>query len=385
MQTSRFLANAHVLPLSFCAIYFGFLAAMLAPWSQKQFVFLHNIPFPFFPKFLTPQRYGLAPFKVRNFRLTTSDGVSLGAWHILPDEFYQEQMAKKSDDDSDQDAFSEDIFDQALQKYPTIIYLHGNAANRAAPFRVSTYSLLTNRLPVNVVAIDYRGFGDSQGDPCERGLVLDARAAWDWVIQRRGTKDEPTADDQERGVVIMGQSLGTGVAAKLGQELTLEGTPPQAVVLFAAYSGMRRLLTSFRPFGLLPLFAPFQLPILSGLADRLLVTKFETSKHLPEMLFTKLGTPGGRRPHLVLLHAEDDRVIPSQNSKDLFHQLWTLSRSDRPSNFTIPTFATVETFQLGPHRNLESPNITLINTLNGGHDRIGEGQVDLIARFSGLK
>ena len=39
----------------------------------------------------------------------------------------------------------------------------------------------------NVLAIDYRGFGDSTGVPSEEGLVIDARSAFDWVVEK-GTK-----------------------------------------------------------------------------------------------------------------------------------------------------------------------------------------------------
>lgn len=73
-------------------------------------------------------------------------------------------------------------------------------------------------MSANVIAIDYRGFGDSDGVPTEAGLVKDARAAWDWIKARSG--------DQK--VMVMGQSLGTGVAAKLTEDLVLEGEPKES-------------------------------------------------------------------------------------------------------------------------------------------------------------
>lgn len=39
---------------------------------------------------------------------------------------------------------------------------------------------------VNVITIDYRGFGNSQGTPSEEGLRMDARATWDWLVERGG-------------------------------------------------------------------------------------------------------------------------------------------------------------------------------------------------------
>lgn len=102
----------------------------------------------------------------------------------------------------------------ALSTHPTILFLHGNAMTRAFSYRTRLYSSLTSRLDANVLAIDYRGFGDSEGVPSERGLLLDARAAWDWLIEH-GAK--------EGDITIVGQSLGTGVSAGFVAELAEEG------------------------------------------------------------------------------------------------------------------------------------------------------------------
>jgi abhydrolase domain-containing protein 12 len=87
------------------------------------------------------------------------------------------------------------------------------AANRAAPHRVRSYSAYS-ALECNILAIDYRGFGDSTGTPSEKGLIDDGRAIWDYVTKRGGQE-----------VILMGQSLGTGVVAGLAGELALEGAP----------------------------------------------------------------------------------------------------------------------------------------------------------------
>ena len=62
-------------------------------------IFLHWAPWPLWAEYDGPERYGLArklthgasdqygvdevAHKTRNFRLNTSDGESLGVWHIL--------------------------------------------------------------------------------------------------------------------------------------------------------------------------------------------------------------------------------------------------------------------------------------------------------------
>jgi hypothetical protein len=66
---------------------------------------------------------------------------------------------------------------------------------------------LHERQRVTVFAFDYRGYGKSEGDPAESGILADGHAAQLWLAER--TKRKP-AD-----IVLMGRSLGTGVAVDL--------------------------------------------------------------------------------------------------------------------------------------------------------------------------
>jgi acetyl esterase/lipase len=59
---------------------------------------------------------------------------------------------------------------------------------------------VTGRMRANFVAVDYRGFGDSQKvAPSEDGLVLDAHATWDWLVAK-GVRPQ--------NIVLIGASLG---------------------------------------------------------------------------------------------------------------------------------------------------------------------------------
>ena len=102
----------------------------------------------------------------------------------------------------------------ALHSHHTVLYFHGNAASRAAPHRVRFYSQWTSRVKANVLAIDYRGFADSEGTPSEEGLGIDGRAAWNWLTGRGARPND---------ILLFGQSLGTAVVAKVAHELSLEG------------------------------------------------------------------------------------------------------------------------------------------------------------------
>jgi abhydrolase domain-containing protein 12 len=85
---------------------------------------------------------------------------------------------------------------------------------------VRGYSAYSN-LDCNVIAVDYRGFANSTGTPSEEGLMLDARTVWDYVQGIQGRLEERQSD---KDVILVGQSLGTGVVAGLAGQLAREGT-----------------------------------------------------------------------------------------------------------------------------------------------------------------
>lgn len=223
---------------------------MTIPYSA---IYLNRIRIPWFANFDTPEKYGLArncflsleltyrlsflepANKTLNFKLKTADKETLGAWFILSDAYYHTLPSIPSSVDTH--------VEEALKRHPTIIFFHGNAATRAFPARVQYYHAFTSRLRANVLAIDYRGFADSTGRPSEAGLVRDARAAWDWLISR-GAKEED--------VLLMGHSLGTGVASQLVSQLDAEGINHRGLVLlsvrmlcFRTISYLTRYLQAF--------------------------------------------------------------------------------------------------------------------------------------------
>ncbi|EIM30023.1 alpha/beta hydrolase [Microvirga lotononidis] len=91
-----------------------------------------------------------------------------------------------------------------------ILYFHGNGGSlwsgrlRAQALTASGRGLLT---------ISYRGYSGSTGSPTEMGLHTDARTAYDWVRQSY----------EASRVVAYGESLGTGLAVRLGSEQPLAG------------------------------------------------------------------------------------------------------------------------------------------------------------------
>ena len=88
-------------------------------------------------------------------------------------------------------------------------------------YRLDRLRLLHNRVHVTLLAFDYRGYGRSEGVPNEKGILADARAARAWLARRAGIA--------EQDVVLLGESLGGGVAVDLAasdgaRALVLENT-----------------------------------------------------------------------------------------------------------------------------------------------------------------
>ena len=213
--------------------------------------------------------------------------------------------------------------------------------NRAAPVRIQAYKHFT-ALGMNVVAIDYRGFGDSQGKPTEEGLLRDARATYRWVIERQKACELFTPSKSLSGQILLsGQSLGTGVASRLTLDLVEAGQASPATLLLAPYISIRQLLTSYRIGGVIPLFWPLGISkALSSVADKYLYTRFESDKALyiasrgginnlneeekkaygdlqyllpKDQLKKELGIQGtkesDRQAHVVIAHADRKSVV----------------------------------------------------------------------------
>ncbi|MFD4180420.1 alpha/beta hydrolase [Rhodococcus sp. NPDC058514] len=116
----------------------------------------------------------------QDVRLTTSDGLELGAWYVPP---------------------------TGADRGVTVLVASGNAGNRAdrAPlaraFAGAGFATLL---------FDYRGYGGNPGHPSEDGLARDVRAARVHLVDHRGVPPER--------LLYFGESLGTGVVAELATE-----------------------------------------------------------------------------------------------------------------------------------------------------------------------
>lgn len=73
-------------------------------------------------------------------------------------------------------------------------------------FRLPNLVAIHERLQVNIFILSYRGYGESEGEPEEEGIKIDALAGFNYVYEKK--KDEI---DRNK-IYIFGRSLGGAVA-----------------------------------------------------------------------------------------------------------------------------------------------------------------------------
>lgn len=169
-----------------------------------------------------------------------------------------------------------------------VLYLHGNAGNLASWFVNLDF---WRAQEVDLVMPDYRGFGASGGRISSQAeLQADMRAVWDAVVPAYQARGIP--------VVLMGRSLGTGLALPLAAALPA-GQQPQALVLISPYESLQRLAAEHMPW--VPGWL-LRYPLRSDRALQALAAQ-------------------PRPPALTLLHGSADTLIPPAHAQALARQL----------------------------------------------------------------
>lgn len=113
-----------------------------------------------------------------------------------------------------------------------LLWFHGNAGNLS---QRAGLMLELARIPVQVLIVDYRGYGRSTGRPNEKGLYRDARAAWRYL-----TEDRDIAAER---IVILGKSLGGAVAVDLAT-----GTAPAGLIVESSFTSIPEMAAHHYPF-----------------------------------------------------------------------------------------------------------------------------------------
>lgn len=231
---------------------------------------------------LPPAVSGLVPGRVHSIEVDTADNLKLHGWHVLPPDAglpIGNDGAVSLDSDR-----------------PLVLFLPGNGGNRS--WRSEELDLLA-RMGADVFLFDYRGYGDNPGKPSEEGLATDARAAWRYATEVRGVPPER--------IVLLGESLGGGVATRLAWELSRAGTPPGGLILKSTFDSLVETARHLYPW----------LPVRWALVDR-----FPSVDRIPEVT-----SP------LLVIHGRRDRIVPFERALILFAAAPEASISGVPKKF----------------------------------------------------
>ena len=168
-----------------------------------------------------------------------------------------------------------------------ILYLHGNAENISTHIR-SVYWLAYEGY--EVLLLDYRGYGKSQGTPCLPKTILGVEAGFQW-LQTRASDDLP--------LFILGQSLGASLAAySVGQH---PEWPLSGLILDAPFSSYREIARE--KLSNVWLTWPLQKPL----------SYFFSDTYSPIHNIENISP----RP-LLLFYSANDNIVPGHHSQELF-------------------------------------------------------------------
>ncbi len=161
----------------------------------------------------------------------------------------------------------------------TVLYCHGNGGNLT---HVGWIGERLTRSGFDVLLIDYRGYGRSDGSPTDEwALDADGEAAYNYLLHERGAKPEKLA--------LYGLSLGTTVAIDVASR-----KPCGALVVESGLSSASEM-------------GEYSLPMLPRWLHRLAKNRFESARKIAAV----------RCPVLVA-HGTNDATIPVAQGRKLF-------------------------------------------------------------------
>jgi fermentation-respiration switch protein FrsA (DUF1100 family) len=140
----------------------------------------------------------------RDVALTTSDGLTLGAWFV---------PGPRAD-------------------APVVLVANGNGGHRG---QLAPLARALSSAGLGVLLFDYRGYGGNPGSPSEEGLAIDVRAARSYLLEKAAVLPER--------VLYYGESLGSAVVTELAVE-----HPPAGLVLRSPFVDLATVGRKHFPF-----------------------------------------------------------------------------------------------------------------------------------------
>jgi fermentation-respiration switch protein FrsA (DUF1100 family) len=161
----------------------------------------------------------------------------------------------------------------------TIIFSHGNGGEISV--RSDLVELLL-KAHVSVLIYDYGGYGESAGNPSVEAICQDGAGAYKYLTAVRGVKPNE--------IILYGESLGAAVSSYLSTRFEC-----RALILQSGFTSLYRIACEVFP--VLRVYPSFLFPM------------------PPLDTLSILSKP---HPPLLLIHGDEDAVVPVQHSKTLY-------------------------------------------------------------------
>jgi len=157
-----------------------------------------------------------------------------------------------------------------------LLWFHGNAENIG--YGLGQMKALAY-IGTNILAVDYRGYGKSEGKPDEAGVYHDADAAYDYLINQRHFRPED--------IVLYGHSLGGAVAVNLASR-----RPCGELIVQASFTNARAMARRM---------------FLNPLIEYFVSSRFDSLEKIRDV-----------HASILIVHGTADDVVPFAMGKELF-------------------------------------------------------------------
>lgn len=211
------------------------------------YLFVFQSSYVYYPERALTADPGSIGLPFENVLLETEDGLKLSGWFIPKED-----------------------------SRGVLLFCHGNAGNMG--HRLDSIRIF-HQLGLEVFIFDYRGYGESEGKPTEKGTYEDAEAAWRYLVDKRNVDPDK--------IVVFGRSLGGGVASWLASKYA-----PGMLILESTFTSFPDIATIRYPFMPVRLMSRF---------------KYNTAEHL-----NKVNCP------VLIIHSRGDEIMPFIHGQRLF-------------------------------------------------------------------
>ena len=253
--------------------------------------------------FETPAAAGLS---FEDVVLRTSDGVSIHGWFVPAAAKGAARATAPDAPPVPADRIPPPESDRPI----TLLFFHGNAENIGGCLDLAARARAAG---FNLLLVDYRGYGESQGRPTEQGIYRDGEAALRDLGSRAGV-------DPDR-IVVWGRSIGAAVAVHLAARgisatgTAATGTPATGEARDGTAGGSVDPGGAPRVAGLI-LESPFtSVPDLlrqGGHVALLALSRFGTYRFDSAALMGRVAAP------VLVVHGTDDEISPFELGRRLY-------------------------------------------------------------------